>query len=104
MSCNGCGRDAHDLKREFQRCARCKIVNYCSRACQESDWPRHKSLCVPVQSLSNQHWQKDSSEQIGGREGTDRCRPIETTFDCRHEWRGTSLTGSGILSSAPCRF
>jgi MYND finger len=27
------------------RCARCKSVAYCSRACQRADWPTHKEQC-----------------------------------------------------------
>ncbi|KAF9933547.1 hypothetical protein FBU30_005189 [Linnemannia zychae] len=29
------------------RCSRCKIVNYCSEACQRKDWPTHKLACTP---------------------------------------------------------
>ncbi|KAL6057154.1 MYND finger domain containing protein [Balamuthia mandrillaris] len=28
------------------QCGRCKLVVYCSRHCQEEDWPRHKQLCA----------------------------------------------------------
>lgn len=27
------------------KCARCKTVWYCSRACQLKDWPEHKTEC-----------------------------------------------------------
>ena len=29
----------------LQKCSRCKTVEYCSRACQKSDWHRHKQRC-----------------------------------------------------------
>ncbi|OAQ34682.1 alpha/beta-hydrolase [Linnemannia elongata AG-77] len=37
------------------RCSRCKVVHYCSEACQRKDWPTHKIACTPstVSSSSN---------------------------------------------------
>eukprot|EP00771_Trimastix_marina_P004232 gnl/Trimastix_PCT/978.p1 GENE.gnl/Trimastix_PCT/978~~gnl/Trimastix_PCT/978.p1 ORF type:complete len:436 (-),score=82.87 gnl/Trimastix_PCT/978:19-1275(-) len=32
---------------ELMCCAACQAVMYCSRACQRSDWKRHKAECVP---------------------------------------------------------
>lgn len=29
------------------RCSRCKVVHYCSAACQRKDWPSHKIACTP---------------------------------------------------------
>lgn len=31
----------------IKRCARCHIPQYCSTACQKSDWKSHKSSCEP---------------------------------------------------------
>ena len=28
------------------KCSRCKMVWYCSRACQVKDWPKHKAVCA----------------------------------------------------------
>jgi len=50
----GCHRPlancAHCHKREnqtirFKTCAACKLVFYCCKECQVSNWPRHKTLC-----------------------------------------------------------
>ncbi|KAH7079836.1 hypothetical protein BKA63DRAFT_590055 [Paraphoma chrysanthemicola] len=30
-----------------QRCSGCKNINYCSKQCQCTNWPHHKSLCKP---------------------------------------------------------
>ncbi len=29
----------------LQRCAKCALTYYCSRACQKADWPLHKGEC-----------------------------------------------------------
>ncbi|KAJ6525328.1 hypothetical protein B0H19DRAFT_1276124 [Mycena capillaripes] len=31
----------------FSVCARCKLVRYCSKACQQQDWPSHRPTCKP---------------------------------------------------------
>ena len=41
-TCSACGI----VQREtMNRCARCKSVGYCSKACQTADWPEHKKVC-----------------------------------------------------------
>ena len=37
--CNSCGKSAGLL------CSKCKIVCYCSFACQKKDWSEHKQKC-----------------------------------------------------------
>jgi hypothetical protein len=38
-----CGADARSTK--LQCCAACRVVSYCSKACQKTDWKRHKAEC-----------------------------------------------------------
>ena len=38
-TCAVCGKPS------TQRCARCKSVHYCSKACQRTAWPKHKLTC-----------------------------------------------------------
>jgi hypothetical protein len=30
----------------FKRCGRCHRAWYCSRLCQQADWPRHRTACI----------------------------------------------------------
>ncbi|KDR68108.1 hypothetical protein GALMADRAFT_283213 [Galerina marginata CBS 339.88] len=39
--------------KEYQRCAKCKSITYCSRECQKRDWPRHKRGCFAVSAQRN---------------------------------------------------
>ncbi|KAI0841971.1 hypothetical protein F5Y06DRAFT_292793 [Hypoxylon sp. FL0890] len=44
--CFGCG--ANDV--ELQKCNQCKMVRYCSKECQRTDWPIHKTVCEARES------------------------------------------------------
>jgi MYND finger len=45
--CTFAGCDAFEEEaREFRRCARCKLVAYCGRKCQRSDWAEHQRMCT----------------------------------------------------------
>ncbi|KAJ5084182.1 hypothetical protein NUU61_008761 [Penicillium alfredii] len=39
------------LDKSLQRCARCKLISYCSRDCQRADWKIHKRYCEPLEPL-----------------------------------------------------
>jgi hypothetical protein len=30
----------------YKRCEACRMISYCSRACQKNDWPFHKQFCT----------------------------------------------------------
>ena len=40
--------------RRIRACSRCKIVGYCSKSCQRTDWKIHKSICT-TRSQSHAH-------------------------------------------------
>jgi hypothetical protein len=42
--CASCGQ----ARASFKKCGRCKMVKYCSEACQRAHWPSHKPLCGVV--------------------------------------------------------
>lgn len=43
-TCVICGRSPE------HSCASCKSAGYCSKACQQLDWPLHKTLCKKIAS------------------------------------------------------
>lgn len=51
---------------KLSQCARCHIAQYCSKECQKTDWPVHKTVCVaPAQKeekSSSLLWQKIEKE------------------------------------------
>jgi hypothetical protein len=56
--CTACNKsdpvlDSDDaLKTELKWCSRCKIVRYCSKTCQLSDFATHKTICKKVSVLT----------------------------------------------------
>ena len=40
-TCASCGKKSDALK----HCARCMSISYCSKSCQQADWPQHKTVC-----------------------------------------------------------
>ena len=36
-------------------CSQCKVVGYCSRACQVAHWKAHKGVCANLQQLWQEH-------------------------------------------------
>lgn len=54
LKCNKCrgGPEGDDQKLMF--CSACKQVQYCSKACQKSDWKDHKIVCMQKSTASSQ--------------------------------------------------
>ena len=48
--CAVCGKQGEASA--IPRCSRCKMIRYCSRACQSTDWPRHKAACKAAAGAS----------------------------------------------------
>ncbi|KAK5680926.1 hypothetical protein LTS10_006684 [Elasticomyces elasticus] len=48
-TCKTCGVPAQANGRSLSSCSKC-VMPYCSRACQERDWPEHKEVCKTRQA------------------------------------------------------
>ncbi|KAI0713517.1 hypothetical protein C8Q76DRAFT_731668 [Earliella scabrosa] len=46
--CSACRISRAELKAPLKRCARCSTVVYCSKECQKSAWPAHRSVSSPA--------------------------------------------------------
>ena len=46
--CHKCHKTGERKKDKLSKCGRCQSITYCSKECQEEDWPRHSDNCVPV--------------------------------------------------------
>ena len=44
-SCGHCKKKDTLSPTPFKRCSRCQVPAYCSRECQQADWPAHQALC-----------------------------------------------------------
>ena len=49
--CAHCDKSLQENRQNEQHCARC-LAPYCSRGCQQSDWPAHKKICKQAQNDS----------------------------------------------------
>jgi len=79
--CSHCGKSNVGL----QVCARCKMVQYCSKDCQVKDWKDgHKTMCKPVEAanqivvLEKSQTRKTQTYNLG-----DRHRPRFMTSICK---------------------
>jgi hypothetical protein len=55
--CNLSGLSELDLAAEGGLCGGCRAARYCSRACQQQDWPAHKGTCK-AHSAGGSEWRK----------------------------------------------
>lgn len=64
---SGCYR-TETTRREFQGCPKCKMVYYCCKRCQDSDWKnRHKMVCQKTSGTWREQMGQISSMFIWGR-------------------------------------
>ena len=63
-ACQSCGKREVQSDTSFQQCSKCKVVRYCSQACQHRHWGEHKVLCKAISHFTGQ-----VTAANGGNEG-----------------------------------
>ncbi len=48
---------------KLQRCSGCKVVRYCSGACQRRDWPTHRDECKALKAIQQLHTYRQALRQ-----------------------------------------
>jgi hypothetical protein len=46
--CNRCGKKHQNDGKSLMKCSQCRVVLYCSAACQKNDWKTHKVHCYRI--------------------------------------------------------
>jgi hypothetical protein len=60
LDCARCRAERAAGAADFKRCSRCRMVRYCSAACQLEDWPHHRVRC-PNSALIPAWWGRMTS-------------------------------------------
>lgn len=48
---------------KLQRCSACKVIRYCSAACQKRDWPAHRDECKALKAIQQLHTYRTALRQ-----------------------------------------
>eukprot|EP00743_Colponemidia_sp_Colp-15_P008046 GILK01008719.1.p1 GENE.GILK01008719.1~~GILK01008719.1.p1 ORF type:complete len:502 (-),score=77.64 GILK01008719.1:206-1711(-) len=117
LNCHFCFKDAGDTS--LQRCAKCKLVRYCSRDCQRIDWAQHKAECECITRISPRvptsnimlmgrllHLLATSPSQVSG--SSDLFAPSIANFNLlnshRSDHTSSQLETLGSLSLLVCQY
>jgi len=53
--CASCFQAVDEFGKGLMKCSVCRIVRYCSKECQKSDWQRHKNFCKKTLTNTPSH-------------------------------------------------
>ncbi|EJD50101.1 hypothetical protein AURDEDRAFT_160643 [Auricularia subglabra TFB-10046 SS5] len=100
-----CGKRVHDKTTPgaFSRCAKCRMVQYCSRECQRADWARpqfpHREICDMLRELA-----ACAPMDMGSEDFSAACHarsfPLERV-DRLIEWATNGYTSHDYAHGAP---
>ncbi|KAJ7045865.1 hypothetical protein C8F04DRAFT_1066463 [Mycena alexandri] len=77
-----CVADESDAQVKLQRCGRCQYKMYCSKACQQEDWPNHKRHCrkesaLEITPVSDREFARERAEFEVRSDMTSLCQRVK---------------------------
>ena len=103
-ACKHCERGQEKL----YDCARCGLVVYCGKDCQQADWKVHRPLCIP--KADRRPGAVEQAEDPQRFEGKDKCpiciEPIHPAdgmnlmLPCKHVFHGLCVASLRVRADA----
>ncbi|KAF7376462.1 Zinc finger MYND domain-containing protein 19 isoform X3 [Mycena sanguinolenta] len=101
-----------DVRVKFHRCGRCQYKKYCSKECQQQDWPKHKRQCHKesaneITPVSDREFARDRAEfevRMNIRSLFERVQKnpaLQTTQDLMFQVDFTTLDRNISIGVAP---
>ncbi|KAJ7093881.1 hypothetical protein B0H15DRAFT_947220 [Mycena belliarum] len=88
--CNAiCAETSESSAQKLRYCARCRLMRYCSGACQKAAWKYHKTVCTDIDTLHK----KVMTKFRDSREVEDFGSPGQCLVDFEEEAKKTRVHG-----------
>ncbi|GJE85350.1 zinc finger MYND domain-containing protein [Phanerochaete sordida] len=84
IKCKTCAKDREAAGRKLMLCGGCKVVNYCSAACQKQHWPDHKDECLWKRQILREEARLDEIAFAQAKDRSSIIAPTQIYAEIRH--------------------